>query len=621
MRKRLQSFIAGVLLTTIILTTTNVFSSTISTTLNSAASTGIVIDGIGVVFTQSSGLPFIDSSNRTQVPLRATMEQFGATVEWDSKSQTAIVKKDGTTVKVPIGKYYIYKNDLSIANDTAAIIKDNRTYLPIRAVLEAFEAEVDWDNVNSTVVVSSSVGIIGEVEARDFATLLNESNDKREDELKKNYIYNISGYMEDFSKTLDYFTEDEVKSLMARKNKTLTLTQAQAIQDAETYFKYLEANYAAYNYFGGAEAFNGARTKVLQALSDKSQITYNEFASILQSAMSFIRDGHFAINNIPIVSAKDVWYEYYRCDNQSFAKDDAGYFKVYNDTKWYVTGFSNKAVTMKPTLLSSGKIVYSPVFFAPVTELESASEITLSNGTNSRIEKLKWVQTSTFNGQNLDVGSDLIEDLSGTKYIPFRRPFFNDANIPAYRSAGESMKNERVIILDNRSNNGGGDRHQQPWFTAFAGGTYNFHDARAYKVNKFSMINFANNGNPYVSDSAYLGKWRTLMAAGRWYSNNTKIIVLMDDMTGSSGENMMYMLRTLDNVIFVGSNTYGCTICGNYVDIYLPNSGMPVRSGMMLALPETDKNIDGIGLEPDIWCDPNSSLETVLNMIKYYQIK
>ncbi|MBK5215929.1 MAG: copper amine oxidase N-terminal domain-containing protein, partial [Candidatus Pacebacteria bacterium] len=106
------------------------------------AATGISvnINGANINFTQDSGTPFIDSANRTQVPFRQTMEQFGASVSWDQASQTAIAEKNGIIVKVPIGKNYIYKNTELISNDTAALIKDSRTYLPIRAVLEAFGA-------------------------------------------------------------------------------------------------------------------------------------------------------------------------------------------------------------------------------------------------------------------------------------------------------------------------------------------------------------------------------------------------------------------------------------------------------------------------------------------------
>ena len=87
----------------------------------------ISIDGKNVEFTASSGSPFIDSANRTQVPLRVTMENAGCTVLWDSETRTAIVKKDSTVVKVPIGESYILVNGVLKANDTVAVIKRDRT--------------------------------------------------------------------------------------------------------------------------------------------------------------------------------------------------------------------------------------------------------------------------------------------------------------------------------------------------------------------------------------------------------------------------------------------------------------------------------------------------------------
>ena len=49
---------------------------------------------------------------------------------------------------------HYYKNGQKISNDTAAIIKDGKTYLPIRAVLEAFGASVGWDGATQTVTVT-----------------------------------------------------------------------------------------------------------------------------------------------------------------------------------------------------------------------------------------------------------------------------------------------------------------------------------------------------------------------------------------------------------------------------------------------------------------------------------
>lgn len=56
-----------------------------------AAEIDIAIDGNSIEFTQSSGKPFVDSANRTQVPLRITMEELGAKVDWDPLLKSAIV--------------------------------------------------------------------------------------------------------------------------------------------------------------------------------------------------------------------------------------------------------------------------------------------------------------------------------------------------------------------------------------------------------------------------------------------------------------------------------------------------------------------------------------------------
>lgn len=115
--------------------------------LNSAVmadGTDIMIDGIEVVFNDETGYPFI-SDSRTMVPLRVTMEEFGATVGWEQETQTAVVKKGSTTVRCTVGEMCIRKNGKEIKNDAAASVKNGRTYLPIRAVLEAFGAKVRWD--------------------------------------------------------------------------------------------------------------------------------------------------------------------------------------------------------------------------------------------------------------------------------------------------------------------------------------------------------------------------------------------------------------------------------------------------------------------------------------------
>jgi uncharacterized lipoprotein YddW (UPF0748 family) len=120
-----------------------------------ASDIGVKIDGEAVVLQSGYGEPYIDTNSRTLVPLRGVMEAFGAAVSWDSDSSTASVAKNGIMVQATIGQAYIYVNGVPVTNDTSAVIKNERTYLPIRAVLEAFGAGVSWDEEGRTVVVRS----------------------------------------------------------------------------------------------------------------------------------------------------------------------------------------------------------------------------------------------------------------------------------------------------------------------------------------------------------------------------------------------------------------------------------------------------------------------------------
>lgn len=113
------------------------------------------IDSQPVVFTESSGAPFIDNNDRTLVPLRVTMESFGSELVWNADTRVATVKKGDVTVEVPLGQKHILKNGQQIAIDTESVIKEDRIYLPIRAVVEAFGSEVQWDKDAKTVVITS----------------------------------------------------------------------------------------------------------------------------------------------------------------------------------------------------------------------------------------------------------------------------------------------------------------------------------------------------------------------------------------------------------------------------------------------------------------------------------
>ncbi|MCT4543471.1 MAG: lectin like domain-containing protein [Vallitalea sp.] len=116
----------------------------------------VILDDKIINYNNDYGMPYINENNRTMVPLRLTLESYGAEVEWDGKARVVIITKGDIVVHVPIEKKFIYKNGEKIENDTYAVIVNHRTYLPIRAVMEAFGCEVSWDNENRVVIIKSN---------------------------------------------------------------------------------------------------------------------------------------------------------------------------------------------------------------------------------------------------------------------------------------------------------------------------------------------------------------------------------------------------------------------------------------------------------------------------------
>ncbi len=106
--------------------------------------------------------PFI-ANERTMMPLRAISEALDATVYWFSEDKRVQIVCYDTLLSLQIGntvmgKYKIVNGEVSnkpesIELDVAAMIHNDRTYVPLRAISEAFDAQITWDNPNRAAII------------------------------------------------------------------------------------------------------------------------------------------------------------------------------------------------------------------------------------------------------------------------------------------------------------------------------------------------------------------------------------------------------------------------------------------------------------------------------------
>ncbi|MGF7186695.1 hypothetical protein GGQ84_002820 [Desulfitispora alkaliphila] len=91
------------------------------------------------------GSPFLDQQSRTQIPLRAVSEGLGYETDWDNATKTVtITKSENEEIHITIDSQEVITSNGTIEMDTIAVIKEGRTYVPLRFVSQALGYNVDY---------------------------------------------------------------------------------------------------------------------------------------------------------------------------------------------------------------------------------------------------------------------------------------------------------------------------------------------------------------------------------------------------------------------------------------------------------------------------------------------
>lgn len=100
-------------------------------------------------------VPPVVEGGRTLVPFRAIGEALGVTVHWDNARRLVRAERGSLVVELKIGSRTASVGGSTVPLDVPAVVRQNRTLVPLRFFSQAFGARVGWDNATRTVTIST----------------------------------------------------------------------------------------------------------------------------------------------------------------------------------------------------------------------------------------------------------------------------------------------------------------------------------------------------------------------------------------------------------------------------------------------------------------------------------
>lgn len=475
---------------------------------------------------------------------------------------------------------------------------------------------VYFDTDSNTAVVLG--GENGATYQNAFETLLDSVNEKRRTDMASEVTFDgFEDYIVKDPSTVDLLSDDEIKALVINHPTRQSVSRDDALADVDLLFRALHNAYAAYYYFG-EDKFDAAEAEVKAWVQKQTTVNVEKLGQTINTALQFVQDAHFSIRpGEENVKQQKAWYSYIGTE-QSFSKDDSGYYRMIDGEKWYVDSLSNKSSEMSPVLRANGSLGYAPTLLCH-GKAGSSDTITLRNGDGvTRTDKIVWKANESLLDDTWDRSSACYRYLeeNGILYLSIRlfdNRRFADTVLPEYAASGSKAKNCKLVIYDLRSNGGGDDSYARTWTKNFTGAKAV--EPKAASANRGSKLGSAAGFN-WISADEFDGGFDQ----GKWLANDIPVIVLMDSRCGSSGESALTFAKTMDHVIVVGSNSAGYQLCGNVYDYSLPRTGITACFGVSLSFYGSMDNVDYKGYEPDLWCNPKTSLQSVLNMVERYDL-
>lgn len=103
---------------------------------------------------KTQNAPIIENGNML-VPIRAVSAAFGLDVAWNAADSTVLVSNCSETVKLTVGSLTAYVNGVETPLEFPPKIINDRTYVPIRFLSNAFGADISYNENSKSIFIES----------------------------------------------------------------------------------------------------------------------------------------------------------------------------------------------------------------------------------------------------------------------------------------------------------------------------------------------------------------------------------------------------------------------------------------------------------------------------------
>lgn len=403
-------------------------------------------------------------------------------------------------------------------------------------------------------------------------------------------------------------------------------------EDINLLFKALRSNYGLYNYFGGDINFNLVKEETLAFIDSKEILTENEVVDFISGKLSFIKDKHFYIGSRNTMKSNFMYV-----NNKEYFKDESGYYKFENNKKYYIESIDGDLDIekyIKPSIGGDGQIIY---VLYKIIENEVGINEYLSDrevkGVIKYIGESKIVEDDVFSIYGVDKKTfDKVfkyEDDS-VPIITIRAMDLSDEeDIKKFVKTAIESKKSKVTVLDLRDNIGGNSVWPVMWIKSR---TNKLVKSNSKSLFVQRLLNQPDYNDILKEENSMTYEYLSFRQINDYYyemdnkgddgliKNKNYIFVIVDNNTASAGEFFIDLLKRLENVIIIGSNTNGVLNGSIYDNLRLPNTGISFGYGNTIRIYDKELFEEGRGFMPDIIVNDDETLEKVLKLIQYYNL-